>query len=61
VSRKNPWAAINAFGRLTKARPSAPTRLVIKINNSSLDISVLERVRRDTADLGDRVTIIDAR
>jgi glycosyltransferase involved in cell wall biosynthesis len=60
TSRKNPWAAIDAFGRLTKARPSAPVRLVIKINNSSLDISVLERVRRDTADLGDRVTIIDA-
>ena len=60
MSRKNPWAAIDAFGRLTKARPSAPVHLVIKINNSSLDVSVLERVRRDTADLGDRVTVIDA-
>jgi glycosyltransferase involved in cell wall biosynthesis len=59
TSRKNPWAAIAAFRRLVAARPFAPVQLVIKLNNSSCDPSVFERIVDETADLGDRVTILD--
>ncbi len=59
ASRKNPWAGIEAFRRLARARPSR-ARLVIKLNHSAHDPSVLEKITRETADLRDRVTIIDA-
>ena len=60
TSRKNPWASIEAFRRLVAARPFAPVQLVIKLNNSSHDPSVLQRIMDDSGDLGDRVTILDA-
>ena len=60
TSRKNPWAIIDAFRRLVALRPFAPVQLVIKLNNSSHDLSVVERIRSETALFGDRVTILDA-
>ncbi len=60
TSRKNPWAIIDAFRRLVALRPFAPVQLVIKLNNSSHDLSVVERIRSATAPFGNRVTILDA-
>jgi glycosyltransferase involved in cell wall biosynthesis len=60
TARKNPWAVIEAFRRLKAARPSAPVRLVIKLNNSSYQPGLVEKIRAETVDLDDRVSIIDA-
>jgi glycosyltransferase involved in cell wall biosynthesis len=60
TARKNPWAVIEAFRRLATARPSAPVQLIIKLNNSSYQPGIVEKIRAETARLGDRVTIIDA-
>src|SRR5271166_1983961 len=60
ASRKNPWAGIEAFRRLTRARSSRAIRLVIKLNHSSHDLRVIEKIVRETADVRNRVTIVDA-
>jgi glycosyltransferase involved in cell wall biosynthesis len=60
TSRKNPWAIIDTFRRLVAARPFAPVQLVIKLNNSSYDPSVVEKIRSETVLFGNRVTILDA-
>jgi glycosyltransferase involved in cell wall biosynthesis len=60
TARKNPWAVIEAFRRLVTARPSAPVQLVVKLNNSSHQPGVVEKIRAETVDLGNRVAIIDA-
>jgi glycosyltransferase involved in cell wall biosynthesis len=60
TARKNPWAVIEAFRRLAAARPAAPVELVIKLNNSSYQPGLVEKLRAETADLGNRVSIIDA-
>jgi glycosyltransferase involved in cell wall biosynthesis len=60
TARKNPWAVIEAFRRLAAARPSAPVQLVIKLNNSSYQPGLVDKIRAETVDLGSRVSIIDA-
>jgi glycosyltransferase involved in cell wall biosynthesis len=60
TSRKNPWAIIETFRRLVAERPFAPVQLVIKLNHSSHDPSVVERIRAETVQFGDRVLILDA-
>jgi glycosyltransferase involved in cell wall biosynthesis len=60
TSRKNPWAIIDTFRRLVAVRPFAPVQLVIKLNNSSHDPSVVEKIRSETVLFGNRVTILDA-
>lgn len=60
ASRKNPWAAIEAFRRLVTARPSASVQLVVKLNHTAHDPRIRERIAREVAELGDRVTVLDA-
>ena len=60
TARKNPSAVIEAFRRLVAARSSAPVRLVIKLNNSSGDPGIADRIAAEAASFGDRVTVIDA-
>ena len=60
TSRKVPLAILETFRRLVALRPFAPVQLVIKLNNSSHDPGVVERIRSETAQFGNRVTILDA-
>jgi glycosyltransferase involved in cell wall biosynthesis len=60
VTRKNPWAAIEAFRRVVAARPGAAVQLVVKLNHAAHDPGVVQRIAREIADLGHRVTVLDA-
>jgi glycosyltransferase involved in cell wall biosynthesis len=59
AERKNPWAVVEAFRRLLAARPNAPIHLIMKLNNSSRDAGVLQRLVAATAGFRDRVTFLD--
>jgi len=59
-ARKNPFAVIETFARVLKARPGAAIQLVLKLNHSSHDAETASQLRAGLADFGDRVTLIDA-
>lgn len=60
TSRKNPWAAIDAFERLLAARPTCGAHLVLKLNYSAHDRSVVTAIEDRISRFRDRVTFIDA-
>jgi glycosyltransferase involved in cell wall biosynthesis len=60
TTRKNPYAAIEAFRRLRAARPAANAHLVLKLNHGWADPSVHAEIKEQIASLGTSVTIIDA-
>ena len=60
TSRKNPLAAIETFRCIVAARPSADIQLVLKLNNTAHDPSVLSKLHEAIIGLGDRVTLLDA-
>lgn len=60
VTRKNPWAAIEAFNRLVAARPASKVHLVLKLNYSAAAPGVVAEIKQRIAAFADRVTIIDA-
>ncbi len=60
TSRKNPRAAIDAFERLLTARPECGAHLVLKLNCSAHDPSVLAAIKDRIFHFRDRVTLIDA-
>lgn len=60
IARKNPWATIETFRRLTVARPAANVHLVLKLNYSSIDRNVVSDILKRIALFRDKVTIIDA-
>ena len=60
VSRKNPFAAIEAFRRLAALRPAAKAHLVLKLNYSYHDANVPTAIRRAIAPFAEAVTLIDA-
>jgi glycosyltransferase involved in cell wall biosynthesis len=60
TTRKNPWATIDAFGRLIAARPTKRAHLVLKLNYSYIDPAVVTEIGNRIADLRDSVTLIDA-
>jgi len=60
VARKNPWAAIEAFRRLTVARPKAQVHLVLKLNCSAFEPDIVIRLTERVAPFRDRVSIIDS-
>ena len=58
TSRKNPWAAIEAFRKVLAARPQAPVHLAIKLNHASHDAKVSAAIAEAVAGLGDHATLI---
>ena len=60
TSRKNPWSAIEAFGRLLAARPASKVHLVLKLNYSASDPRVMVEIEDRIANFRNRVTAIDA-
>ena len=60
VSRKNPWAAIDAFSRLLAARPTCAAVLVLKLNYGEREPRAGAAIRERIASLRDRVMLIDA-
>jgi glycosyltransferase involved in cell wall biosynthesis len=59
IERKNPFAVLEAFRRLTRLRPGSDILLVIKLNNSSRRPMDHQRLMEAIAAIGDRVLIID--
>ncbi|HUL41009.1 MAG TPA: glycosyltransferase family 4 protein [Burkholderiales bacterium] len=60
IERKNPYAGINAFAGLLRARARADVHFVIKVNGSrNGQDGGLDRLRETTAPYRDRITIID--
>ena len=58
ATRKNPWAAIEVFKKLLKARPFAQAQLVLKVSNLAHSTTVSERLDHEVAPLRDRLTLI---
>jgi glycosyltransferase involved in cell wall biosynthesis len=58
-ARKNPLAAIETFRQVCAARPAAKIQLVLKLNHTDKDPSILAKLREATAGFGDRVTLLD--
>jgi glycosyltransferase involved in cell wall biosynthesis len=59
ASRKNPWAVIEAFGRLIAARPAANVHLVLKLNYGAADPSVVADIMKRTSWFRNCVTVFD--
>jgi len=60
ASRKNPMAGVEAFRRLRATRPHAETNLVLKLNHTTHNPTILPALRDSLMDLTDRVTLLDA-
>jgi glycosyltransferase involved in cell wall biosynthesis len=59
VERKNPAAVLEAFRRLTRLRPGADVRLVIKLNNAGKGRRDARDFAGELAHASDRVIVID--
>jgi len=59
TARKNPWAVIEAFRRLLKARPASNACLVLKINYPAFDPKVVAKLAGEVAPLRHRAILID--
>jgi glycosyltransferase involved in cell wall biosynthesis len=59
LARKNPWAAIEAFRRVSDTRPAATMHLVLKLNYSSFEPNVMSALLERVAPFRNKVTIID--
>ena len=59
TARKNPWAVIEAFRRLLKARPASNACLVLKINYPAFDPKVVAKLAGEVAPLRNRAILID--
>jgi glycosyltransferase involved in cell wall biosynthesis len=59
TARKNPWAVIEAFRRLRKARPASNAYLVLKINYPAFDPKVVAKLAGEVAQLRDHAILID--
>jgi glycosyltransferase involved in cell wall biosynthesis len=59
-TRKNPFAAIEAFRQLAAARPAAKAHLILKLNYSYIDPRTPIKIKEQIAALQDSITVIDA-
>ncbi|HEY5851869.1 MAG TPA: glycosyltransferase family 4 protein [Lysobacter sp.] len=59
VSRKNPWAVMEAFEKLQEARPWSDSCLVLKLNGSEHDPAAARQLRENIAKKRLRVVLID--
>ena len=60
AARKNPWATIESFRKLTVARPQSKAHLVLKLNHPNAGTETIRQVHEMTADIKERVTVIAA-
>lgn len=59
IARKNPFAAVEAFAQLVKARPHDNVTFVIKLNNSRQRTRDFEEFQRRIEPFRNRILIID--
>jgi len=59
VSRKNPYAVIDAFKKLVELRPHAKTTLVLKMHGTDLAPRILDKLHNDIRGVEHRTIIID--
>lgn len=59
VTRKNPWAVVDAFRGLLQTLPLADVCLVLKTNGAAHDLQQLSAVRDAIHDVRDRTVLID--
>ena len=58
VTRKNPFAVIQAFRKLLRKRPNAHVKLLLKINGAEMAPDMMKQLEDQLADITDQVTII---